>query len=765
MREGKEITKSNVIVILDMDLVTSINELLNKLVRHLLPQDRAPHYLLYAQRLLSIRAQPIVQDDVTLRGMLTKRVMAKNPALTNRFQDLCLRFARSRSISKRWAILYLFSRVEEERHSANPMVLSQVFAAKKQVKQHQDVPMDLEQPPPGKTSKKGEIDFIKDILFAFQGIDGNSVVFSQMDECYIVQPQLHVSEAIRRVVSELCEVGWLYRQVSDYVARQVEDPNAGLVQRGFCSALQQELSEYYRLLALLEQRQVEFTGTSHLLKLKLWCHEPLQRMKWLSILVDAAQSLKGGALVSSVYTFSVNGDPDVSALVKRVLHESSKPIFEMVKTWMTRGEFYDPFQEFFIKTNTSAAKDQLWTEGYALRNDMVPAYLTSAMADKILLTGKSVSFLKRCCGYDELLDFGELREIEELEKWVEGASVVANTRLVRVMIDEYRFLDHCEALRKYMLMGQGDFHHYLIETLWEELAQVASSIYRHNLVAQLEGAIRASNAQYDDAEFLNRLDVKLLEASPGEIGWDVFTLEYRVETPLNTVFAVDVQEKYLRLFKFFWRLKRVEYFLTTKSYRHTSHFAELDKHSEIRIHLHRCQLLRHEIAHFVTNLVSYLMVEVIESGWKGFLDTAGKAADMDQLIKAHSAFVDSTIMRAFLSSNYDSIYKKLLQLLDLALRFVYSQESLYLSADEELHRLKGLETEARLLDALDMEDSFGEEYTSRLSQEAINDLEQVAKQFLSELMNFKRLLEANNQHHLKFLSFRLDFNEYYARMR
>jgi gamma-tubulin complex component 3 len=628
------------------------------------------------------------------------------------------------------------------------MLIAEVIDRKPPKIKH-EAPMDLEQPAPTVV----DLDFIKDVLFAFQGIDGHSVLYSQMDECYIVQPQLQVSDSIRRVVSELCEVGWLYRQVSEYVSLHTEDP--GLVQQSFCSALRLELSEYYRLLALLEQRETEFAGTAHLLKLKIWCQEPLSRMKWLCILVEAAQGLKGGALASCVYSFSVHGNPEVSELVGRVLQEVSKPIFEMIKSWMTKGEFYDPFHEFFIMAN-SAAED-LWRDGYCLHDDMVPAYLTAPIVAKILLTGKSVSFLNRCCGVEELLDFGELREVAGLHKWVEEAAVVANNQLVRVMIDKYRFLDHCEALRKYLLMGQGDFHHSLIESLWDELALNASAIYGTNLVALLEGAIRASNAQYDDSEFLSRLDVRLLEASPGEIGWDVFTLEYHMEAPLSTVFTAAVLEKYLRLFKFFWKLKRVEYFLTTKSYRPTSHLIELMNHPQIRTYLQRCQLLRHEIAHFVINLMSYLMVEVIESGWKEFIDSVAKLADMDQLITAHSLFLDRLVSRAFLSSNFEFIYKKLLQLLDLALRFAYSQEALYLSADEELHRLKRFMAEG-------LEDnSYDEEYASRLSQEAIRDMDQVAEQFLTDLESFQQLLEKHDQGHLKFLSFRLDFNEFYAK--
>jgi gamma-tubulin complex component 3 len=50
----------------------------------------------------------------------------------------------------------------------------------------------------------------------------------------------------------------------------------------------------------------------------------------------------------------------------------------------------------------------------------------------------------------------------------------------------------------------------------------------------------------------------MLEYSHGEIGWDVFTLEYKVDSPIDTVLDSESIEKYLRLFRHLWQLKRVE---------------------------------------------------------------------------------------------------------------------------------------------------------------------------------------------------------------
>ena len=87
-------------------------------------------------------------------------------------------------------------------------------------------------------------------------------------------------------------------------------------------------------------------------------------------------------------------------------------------------------------------------------------------------------------------------------------------------------------MRRYLLLGQGDFVQHLMDLLQyassllqppvhllslslcsTELSKPASSLYLHNLTAVLESAVRATNAQYDDQDVLNRLDVKMLDVS------------------------------------------------------------------------------------------------------------------------------------------------------------------------------------------------------------------------------------------------------------
>jgi gamma-tubulin complex component 3 len=102
------------------------------------------------------------------------------------------------------------------------------------------------------------------------------------------------------------------------------------------------------------------------------------------------------------------------------------------------------------------------------------------------------------------------------------------------------------------------------------LSKQAISLYRHHLTSDLESAIRGSNAQYDDPDILRRLDARVLEYSHGDLGWDCFALEYKVEAPLNAVLDARAMGEYDRVFHHLWRLKRVEVALTQGWMRVTS---------------------------------------------------------------------------------------------------------------------------------------------------------------------------------------------------
>ena len=59
-------------------------------------------------------------------------------------------------------------------------------------------------------------------------------------------------------------------------------------------------------------------------------------------------------------------------------------------------------------------------------------------------------------------------------------------------------MNHMHALKRYLMLGQGDLIQHLMDMVGPELSKPAGEVYRHTLLSMLDGALRSSNAQYDD---------------------------------------------------------------------------------------------------------------------------------------------------------------------------------------------------------------------------------------------------------------------------
>ena len=106
-----------------------------------------------------------------------------------------------------------------------------------------------------------------------------------------------------------------------------------------------------------------------------------------------------------------------------------------------------------------------------------------------------------------------------LSELVTRISVATDAKLLRIMTKRFHLETHLLALKKFMLLGQGDFVTCLMDSVGPELKKRANQLYRHNLTGMLEGALRSSNAQFEPPHVLDRVSVRLLEPSQGDTGY------------------------------------------------------------------------------------------------------------------------------------------------------------------------------------------------------------------------------------------------------
>ncbi|KAI0698533.1 gamma-tubulin complex DGRIP91/SPC98 component [Cerioporus squamosus] len=676
---------------------------------------------------------------------------------------------------------------------------------------------------------------LRDTLYLLQGISGKYVQFSVTKDAeqnkelvFAEDPRYYIPAPTRALIHRLAEVGHLYQRVDSFVREREGKVGVGMIEQSLCHHLQTQLTEYYRLIAVLEsqmstvsQSQADANGVDEdrgreeetgltLKRLDVWIEDWRLRMRMMSVCVEGARDAHGGALVNLIHGYAENGDPFIRKFTNQLLEEVSKPFFAILHRWLFSGELYDPFSEFFVAVDPELAhlqymqpsvqgigqlasdggfgggdvEDiseeragglQLWEQKYRFQEDMLPAFVGETFGRKIFSTGKSLNFIRYSCHdsdwvatREKLSNTGgtlKYSDIVGLERSIDTAYQIASQRLFDVFFDKYRLLDHLSALKHYLLLGYGDFTEQLMDTLGPSLSRPANALYRHNLTATLESALRSSNAQNDPPDVLRRLDARMLEYSHGEIGWDVFTLEYKVDAPIDTVLDPAAMVKYLKLFNHLWRVKRIESTLNASWMRIAGGAKTFLRIPELDYDWHQIRLVMAEMIHFVRQLQAYCHLEVMECAWQDLLTfVQKKEGDLDALIENHRAYLDRMVKKVLLLSpkagREENLLNQVRDVFTLILQFREATDDLYnYCLSESARRDAEKDTARGVYTRIDQ--GADRRYTQESLPGILGRVKDYGASFSERIQTIVFSLASHPDLDCRFLGIRLSFSDFY----
>lgn len=454
--------------------------------------------------------------------------------------------------------------------------------------------------------------------------------------------------------------------------------------------------------------------------------------------------LRGGELASQLHSCLADGDSEVSVLARRLLLAVLQPWYNMLCRWIQTGQLEDVHNEFFIAANADVPVESLWQDKYHLRKSMMPSFLSEEQARKILCTGKAVNFLHHVCqDTPQQADLPPPNSVECLlndqpegsfMEFLEQAYHARNCHVLSVLNTQFKFKEHLQALRQFLLLGQGDFVRHLMDVVDKQLNQPAQLLREHVLKAALDEAVRTTNAQFVDPDMLKRLEVKLLDINPGDNGWDVFSLFYRVDGPIGMVFTPYCMSLYLRLFNHMWRTKHMEYVATAAWMQQTVNLKvkKCRRPTESQCTLHQCHILLSEMIHFMQQVQYYMVFEVIECAWAELESRVEQAQDLDQVIHAHEDFLAALMARTLLEPESRDILSQLRSIFDQVLRFKEVQGELLFQLTSGSNSLR-----------------------------AQASLRMISESYQHLVQDFLLSLSRHDDTNLQGLGLRLDFSEFY----
>jgi gamma-tubulin complex component 3 len=605
-----------------------------------------------------------------------------------------------------------------------------------------------------------ELDLLRELPYVLQGIRTDNFNWTEgPDGKFSVTMPTSVPYPLIGLLNQVLEPAVLYKNLSN---RLSPIKNGGLVKQSLSSAVQQELQSYLTLIGVIENQVRQREGYEDVGKAQnsaitlrrcvVLLNEATLGLRLLYSLTTETEELVGGPVLSVLHKYTYNGDEFVAKFSRRLLEKLSKPFYEMLNQWVSSGNLVDPHGEFFVQI---ADHKSVWEGRFNLDLEMVPGFMTQKVAEEVFEIGKTLYFVRVACNDTEWVDWRRstnppIRDYKDVEKKIsEGYGEVVE-HLNKVLKEKFYLDLHLQALKDYLLLAKGDFVQVLVESAAPVLDKPANKLLRHHLTSTLETSIRSSNAQYDNPEVLKNLDARMLELGHGDIGWDVFTLDYRVERPLDVVLLnKGAMTDYLRVFNFLWRIRRVSFSLIGVWKKLATGERQFLKYSDQRYEWQQVRRVFQEMIHFICELQYYIDYEVVEMAWSNLqrqLLRDGGILTVDEIIKAHRTYLSQITHKGLLGGG--SLIGELHQILKGILAFRDSIDGLYeLAVRIQSHGDGGTENDLA---------RFGTICTR------IADLKTSFEKSVERLVHN---LSKQEDSEMRFLSVRLDFNHFYSALR
>lgn len=615
-----------------------------------------------------------------------------------------------------------------------------------------------------------EMELLRDLPYVLQGIQTDNFHWTREsggdgENISVVTMPSSIPYPLIGLLNQLLEPAVLYKNLHNMLtAFENGKEDIGLVKQSLNSAVQQELESYLTLVGVIEnqvrQREKSITDsrvkTEKMITLRrsvILLQEATLGLRLLYSLMTESENLEGGQILSILHGYTYNGDDFVSKFSQRLLDKLSKPFYEILSQWVSCGNLVDPHEEFFVKL---ADNKSAWEGRYTLDMNLVPSFMTQKVAEEVFEIGKTLYFVRVACDDTEWVDWRRstnppIRDYKDVEQKIsEGYDEVVE-HLNKVLKEKF-FLDlHLQALKDYLLLAKGDFVQALVETAAPVLEKPANKLLRHHLTSTLETAIRGSNAQYDNPEVLKNLDARMLELGHGDIGWDVFTLDYRVERPLDVVLLnKGAMTDYLKVFNFLWRIRRVSFFLIVTWRKLATAERGILRDSPQKEEWKFVRKVFQEMVHFICELQYYIDYEVVEMAWADLqrqLLRGGGMLTVDEIIKAHRKYLSQITHKGLLGGG--NLIGELHHILKGILAFRDSVDGLY-------------EISIRI-------QNQGEEFVSENDLSRFNTIcsrvSDLKSSFEKSVEKLVHNLAKEEDGEMRFLGVRLDFNGFYSDMR
>lgn len=135
-----------------------------------------------------------------------------------------------------------------------------------------------------------EHELMQEVIFALQGIESKTL---RLEPCggFRVDTKADLSVNQKQIILRLAEVGYLHNKVKEFCDNA--ELKFGLMYQSMVSAFREELTNYYKLIAILQEHLANSDLKLSLRRFLVWLIEPHRRLQWLLSVGVVIQYKKG----------------------------------------------------------------------------------------------------------------------------------------------------------------------------------------------------------------------------------------------------------------------------------------------------------------------------------------------------------------------------------------------------------------------------------------------------------------------------------------
>lgn len=657
---------------------------------------------------------------------------------------------------------------------------------------------------------------LHELLLALSGDSGGVFVHKKFAGLQVAAdlPFIHESEV--DLLNRICRLGSYfqkfqtfcrkYTEVSPFIRESSNDGTTpqepfGLYIQAFCTGLDQVLDSYRKTLIDLEKQilkdpKLPVTYIEHSLEQ----YQVLFPSLWSVIEQIQASKALGCQILDILQQSCICGIPDVRDALERILFVCHCVMYQQLSTWVLHGILIDKHSEFFIKEVTSAddqtvnktdegavgsssdlgipgitgrqlteilegeAKKQTparWQ--FRIHAEMLPSYIPTRVADKVLFIGESVGMFKGSKQTKNSLQRSSvIAEKEEeftrslyalqqqpkfnlmlFENEIDKIRLCVAEHLWKLVVENANLLKHLKILKDFFLLGRGELFSAFIEHARDLLKLPPSDNTSHDAHAAFLQVLSKFLPDDDEAAsmFTIVIDKEIAQQEKKKktataadqttvvvSGWDCVKLQYDVQWPLHILFQPAVLEKYNNLFRFLLKVKRTQLELQQvwAAYMGTKHLTTAQLSNMTKIWLSRMHM-----AFLVDNLQYYLQVDVLEAQHTQLVEKIKSTRDFESIRLAHDQFITTLMAQSFL------LMKPVSHCLDEILNLCQSFSSLLLQTG-----------------------------STGLTQRELTQIDNITKTYERQTILLFQILSSVRSHqaspHLAQLLLRIDFNKHFS---